>query len=151
MVVLLLLAAALAGCGSDDDGNDDGAAAPADTADTVELVATDFAFEPSSLTLDAAGEHTLTLRNDGEFPHAIAFDDLDGTTGNVDPGASGEVTVDLEPGSYTVYCPVGNHRDQGMEGTLVVGGASASGGGSGDGDGDDYDDGYGYGYGYGYG
>jgi plastocyanin len=128
----LLVAAALAGCGSDD--GDDGEAAPADA---VELVATDFAFEPSSLTLDAAGEHTLTLRNDGEFPHALAFDDLDAATGNVDPGASGEVTVELEPGSYTLYCPVGNHRDQGMEGTLVVGGASASGNGSAD------DDGYG--------
>ena len=134
-MVVLLLAAALAGCGSDDDEGDDGAAAPADT---VELVATDFAFEPSSLTLDAAGEHTLTLRNDGEFPHALAFDGLDDATGNVDPGASGEVTVDLEPGTYTLYCPVGNHRDQGMEGTLVVGGASASGSGGGGGD-----DGYG--------
>ena len=128
----LLVAAALAGCGSDD--GDDGEAAPADA---VELVATDFAFEPSSLTLDAAGEHTLTLANQGEFPHALAFDDLDAATGNVDPGASGEVTVELEPGSYTLYCPVGNHRDQGMEGTLVVGGASASGNGSAD------DDGYG--------
>jgi plastocyanin len=131
VVVLLFLAAALAGCGSDDDGDDGGAAAPADT---VEVVATDFAFEPSSLTLDAAGEHTVTLRNDGEFPHALAFDDRDEATGNVDPGASAEVTVDLEPGSYTIYCPVGDHRDQGMEGTIVVGGASATG---------DGDDGYG--------
>ena len=138
-MVVLLLAAALAGCGSDDDGDDGGAAA---TADTVELVATDFAFEPSSLTIDAAGEHTVTLRNEGEFPHALAFDELDEATGNVDPGASGEVTVDLEPGTYTLYCPVGDHRDQGMEGTLVVGGASASGSGGGD---DDRDDGYGYG------
>jgi uncharacterized cupredoxin-like copper-binding protein len=136
VLLLLLLAAALAGCGSDEDGDDDGAAA---AAETVELVATDFAFEPSSLMFDAAGEHTLTLQNDGEFPHAIAFDELDDATGNVDPGASGEVTLDLEPGSYTLYCPVGDHRDRGMEGTLVVGGASASGsGGSGD-------DGYGYG------
>ncbi|HET9506547.1 MAG TPA: cupredoxin domain-containing protein, partial [Gaiellaceae bacterium] len=96
------------------------------------------ALEPSSLRLDAAGEHTLTLRNDGEFPHALAFDDLDDATGNVDPGAAGEVTVELASGTYTLYCPVGNHRDQGMEGTLVVGGASASGsGGGGD------DDGYG--------
>jgi plastocyanin len=131
----LLLAAALAGCGSD-DGDTGGEAAPADE---VELVATDFAFEPSSLTVDAAGEHTLTLVNEGELPHALAFDDLDAATGNVDPGASGEVTVELEPGSYTIYCPVGNHRDQGMEGTLVVGGAAASGSG-----GDD-DAGYGYG------
>ena len=135
VVLLLLLAAALAGCGSDDDGDGGGGAAPADT---VELVATDFAFEPSSLTLDAAGEHTVTLRNDGELPHALAFDDLDEATGNVDPGASGEVTVDLDPGSYTIYCPVGDHRDQGMEGTIVVGGASASGNGGGGGD-----DGYG--------
>jgi plastocyanin len=130
-VLVLLFAAALAGCGSDEGGDDDGAAA---AAETVALVATDFGFEPSSLTLDTAGEQTLTLRNDGEFPHALAFDELDEGTGNVDPGASGEVTLDLEPGSYTLYCPVGDHRDRGMEGTLVVGGASASGGG---------DDGYG--------
>jgi plastocyanin len=28
--------------------------------------------------------------------------------------------VDLKPGEYEYYCPVGNHKAEGMEGTLSV-------------------------------
>jgi plastocyanin len=28
--------------------------------------------------------------------------------------------VDLEPGEYEIYCAIGDHRAQGMEGTLTV-------------------------------
>ncbi len=138
----LLLAALLAGCGSDDnDGDGDSAGG-----ESVELVATDFAFDPAEVSVDAAGETSFTVSNEGEFPHALAFDDFDATTGNIDPGGSGEVTVELEPGTYAIYCPVGDHRDQGMEGTLVVGGASAAGSGATtDKSESDSDDPYGYG------
>jgi uncharacterized cupredoxin-like copper-binding protein len=30
------------------------------------------------------------------------------------------VTVDLKAGDYEFYCPVGNHRAEGMEGKLTV-------------------------------
>jgi uncharacterized cupredoxin-like copper-binding protein len=34
--------------------------------------------------------------------------------------SSAELTVDLEAGSYKFYCPVGNHEQAGMVGTLTV-------------------------------
>jgi len=35
---------------------------------------------------------------------------------------------ELKAGRYELYCPVGNHRELGMEGTLSVGGAAPGGG-----------------------
>ncbi len=120
--LLLALVVVLAGCGgdADDDGNGNGAAA----GETVAVSARDFAFEPSDVTLDAAGTYTFRLTNDGESPHALEIEgeDLEEETDTIDPGDSDELTVDLAEGEYVLYCPVGDHRDRGMEGRLVVGG-----------------------------
>ncbi|MDX6683995.1 MAG: hypothetical protein QOF86_123 [Baekduia sp.] len=72
-----------------------------------------------------AGTVTLKLDNPGGngLAHAIAI------TGNgvaqsgaiAQPGGTSSLSVKLKPGKYTFYCPVGNHRAQGMEGTLTVG------------------------------
>jgi plastocyanin len=148
LLLALLVPAVLvpAACGSDDDGGDGGDAAGGET---VELVATEFAFDPADVSVEAAGETTFTLTNEGEFPHALEIEGsgLEEETEELGPGESASLTVDLEPGEYELYCPVGDHRDQGMEGTLVVGGAEAGAGtgtttGEAESDGDDP---YGYG------
>jgi uncharacterized cupredoxin-like copper-binding protein len=36
------------------------------------------------------------------------------------PGATATVSANLRPGTYTFYCPVDSHREQGMMGTLTV-------------------------------
>jgi uncharacterized cupredoxin-like copper-binding protein len=136
---LVAAGAVAAGCGSSSDNN----AAPA-TADTTATQAqttaasssgagaklTLAADESSGLsftekTLDArAGTVTITMRNPSgdQMPHAIAVEgngiDKDGQV--VEPGGTSTVTVDLKPGKYTFYCPVGQHRQAGMEGTLTV-------------------------------
>ena len=56
-------------------------------------------------------------------------------------GESGTLTVDLEPGEYEFYCPIDGHREQGMEGKIVVGGSS-SGAGTTTGETDTGDSGY---------
>jgi plastocyanin len=127
---LLLLVALLAGCGSDDDESSGTTEEPgAASGEAVELVATDFKFDQSTVSVDAAGNTTFRLTNDGGTTHALEIEGqgVEEETDEIGPGESAEVTVDLEAGEYEFYCPVSNHRDLGMEGTLVVGGAAGGG------------------------
>jgi plastocyanin len=138
-----LAALALAGCGSD-DGDDSGGG---EGAQSVDITATDFKFDPAEPKVDKTGPYTFNLRNDGEAPHALEVEGPGGEvkTGEVQPGETAAVEVDLsEPGEYTMYCPVGNHRQMGMEGKVVVAGD----GGSGDSGQSEDESGGGSGYGY---
>lgn len=36
-------------------------------------------------------------------------------------GQSGSLTVDLQPGTYQIWCPVGDHKGKGMDTTITVG------------------------------
>ncbi|HXV34520.1 MAG TPA: cupredoxin domain-containing protein [Gaiellaceae bacterium] len=123
-VLLVAVAFLLPACGGEEGAND--AAAPAGAAD-VEIVLADFTVEPSSLEL-APGSYTFSVVNEGGQTHALEIEGPNGEveTGDLAPGESAELAVDLsEPGEYEVYCPVGGHRGQGMEGTITVGGAGA--------------------------
>ena len=145
LALLVPAALVLAACGSD-DGDDEGGESAG--GQTVELVATEFAFDPADVSVDEAGETTFTVSNEGEFPHALEIEGngIEEGTEQLSPGDSGSVTVELEPGEYELYCPVGDHRDQGMVGTLVVGGeAAGAGGGTTDESESGSDDPYGYG------
>jgi plastocyanin len=127
--VVLLLALAVAGCGSDsEEAATTGGSAGAQT---IEMTASDFAFDPSAVQVDQTGSVTFRLTNDGTFPHALEIEGqgIEEATATLQPGESGEVTVDFgEEGSYVLYCPVGDHRDRGMEGELTVGAAGVGGG-----------------------
>jgi plastocyanin len=73
-------------------------------------------------TLDAkAGKVTIAFENASSTPHAV---EIEGNgveaKSNVVTGGSATVTADLKPGTYEFYCPVGQHRQNGMEGKLVV-------------------------------
>ncbi|MGA7281847.1 MAG: hypothetical protein WBZ40_08690 [Acidimicrobiia bacterium] len=81
-------------------------------------------------TDDANLTHTLTIEGmEDEMLLHVA------NKGDTDMG-----TVPLKPGTYTLYCTIKGHREQGMEGTLTVepagpppGGDQSGEGGSGDG------------------
>jgi len=81
----------------------------------------------------AAGAVTFTVTNAGSIPHAFEVEGqgIERETGVIQPGASAVLTLALEPGTYAVYCPVGNdsHKKLGMETELKVApatGAAAS-------------------------
>jgi VCBS repeat-containing protein len=120
----LAVAAALlvAGCGGDGNGNGE-TVEPESASETIQVSATEFAFDPASVTIDAPGTYTFVVRNDGQAPHALAIEGpgVDEETATIEGGETAEVTVEItEAGEYRILCPVGDHAEQGMEGTVVV-------------------------------
>lgn len=111
---------ALSGCGG--NGTEDQSAGGASQTFTISM--TDFAFSPASVTIDAPGTYTFEATNDGSAEHALEIEGngVEEETETVGPGDSSSLTVDLEAGTYEMYCPVGNHRELGMEGTVTVSG-----------------------------
>jgi plastocyanin len=81
----------------------------------IDVGAVDFAFEPKDASVAAGGKVTVT--NSGQAPHTMTLDDVDLDTGNIDPGASAELTAPDAPGSYSYRCAVHPAR---MRGVLVV-------------------------------
>ena len=78
-------------------------------------------FDKSSLTAKA-GKVTIVMDNPSDLPHAVevegnGVEEIGDTVGN---GGVSRVSADLKAGEYEYYCPVGNHKDAGMEGTLTV-------------------------------
>ena len=93
----------------------------------VVVKASEFRFNPESLLVEDQGggpaSVTIELRNEGNQAHDLrlrrAGDDVGGTP-IFQGGRSRSVQFPLEPGEYTIYCSVGNHRELGMDGSLTV-------------------------------
>jgi len=139
-VPLAVFPLALAACGDDDD--DETTAASETTTETTETTTeeaasggggggggetvdvslTDFAIDPANPTVPA-GSVTFAVANDGATVHNLEIEG-NGVEEELEPdlqaGDSGELTVDLQPGTYEYYCPIGSHAAQGMEGELTV-------------------------------
>jgi plastocyanin len=64
---------------------------------------------------------TIEFANEASIPHAVAIEGngVEESSETIN-GGSTTLSADLEAGEYTFYCPVGSHRDGGMEGTLTV-------------------------------
>ena len=67
-----------------------------------------------------AGQVTLKVTNTGTIPHALAIVGMGRQTATLQPGESVTLILNLKPGTYTLYCPLDNHRQRGMEATLTV-------------------------------
>jgi plastocyanin len=78
----------------------------------------------------AAGTVAFTVRNAGSIPHAFEVEGhgIEQQTALIQPGSSATLTLTLNPGTYEVYCPVGedSHKKLGMETHLKVVSASGS-------------------------
>lgn len=91
----------------------------------IEVVAENMKFTPDRIVVEPGQRLRIKLVNRGEAEHNIEFELPSGERElerNVPEGETGvlEFTAPDEPGEYTAYCPVGDHREHGMTATLVV-------------------------------
>ena len=125
LATVLLLA--LAGCGGGDDessgsGGGSGGSGSSGGGGGQQLALSapaDGSLKFDKTELEAkAGTITINFDNQSDStPHAVEIEDQASDTVT---GAKTSVTVDLQPGEYKYFCPVGTHASQGMEGTLTV-------------------------------
>lgn len=100
-------------CGGDDDT--DGGEASGE----VTVVAEDTLSFDEGDYVATAGEVTITYQTGGSMLHTLLIEGVDGfeleVSGNGDTDTG---TVELEPGSYELYCDVSGHES--MRATLTV-------------------------------
>lgn len=114
----LLVAAPLAACGG---GGDDDPKPPAGPggASSITVHGTDaLKFDKTSYSAKP-GKIDVTYVNDGSVAHTLLIknsDELDLSIGGKD-----EATIELEAGTYTLYCDIAGHEAAGMKATLKVG------------------------------
>lgn len=158
LLATLVAGFALAACGGDGErgsvaattatGTDGTQEAPAQqpagpAVATVDVAETEFKLSPANPKVSKAGVIAFKASNDGQAVHALEVEGPKGEarTGEIQPGGSAMVEVELPEGTYVWYCPVANHRQLGMEGKVTVagggpvrddrGGRGGSGGGGG--------------------
>lgn len=110
-----LLALCIAGCG----------AAPAARVPDGRFTVTldDYMLQPQAIRVPA-GPLTVTIVNRGRIAHAFAL--RSGATATVlrmsaiKPGERASRSFRLAHGHYRMLCPIANHEELGMWGTLVV-------------------------------
>jgi plastocyanin len=119
-LALALCSPLAAGCGDEDEPVRT-VTAPANS--ELRVVGDEYSFDPAAIVLRGAGTLTLTLRNDGSLAHNLRVfsgDEEIGGTPAILAGRSESTRLNLEHGSYSMVCTVGDHEELGMTGTLRV-------------------------------
>ena len=89
----------------------------------IQVVAKEFSYTLSRGTV-GPGPAIVQLVNFGEDAHDLRMERVGGTrvygTPTVQPGAYYNLSLKLLPGKYLLWCSIANHRQLGMQATLIV-------------------------------
>lgn len=130
---VIVLGLALSACEagdrySSDSGTTTEAGASSMNAMRVAVSETEFAINlpgsPLSPGTYPQGTYTFAVENAGAVPHDLVIKGpgIDSErTARIDGGRSGELTVELQPGAYEMWCSVGDHQERGMRTEITVG------------------------------
>ncbi|MEX0383473.1 plastocyanin/azurin family copper-binding protein [Spiribacter sp. 1M153] len=93
----------------------------AQTGRTVEVRASEFAFEPNQLRVEQDETITLKLVNAGSLSHNIHLAGADIRTETIQGGGSDTITFTAgTDGIVSFFCNVPGHKQAGMEGEIVI-------------------------------
>lgn len=118
-IVATALAVLIAGCTVDNTGSNEGRPPPGDL--FVEVLLDEYAIEmPASAP---AGTVSFEISNNDDVTHGFAIEGpgvSEQLDDELDPFETEVLTLELEPGTYTVWCPIGDHRERGMEAEIEI-------------------------------
>jgi uncharacterized cupredoxin-like copper-binding protein len=132
-VVLILVG--VVGCGASGGGGAEDGKAPSGAKEavvkTIQVKETEFRLTPAEITLEKPGTYLFKAVNSGETVHALEIEGqgIEEVSEEIQPGQNAELKVKLEAGTYELYCPVDGHKEEGMEGKVIVKGGSGGSGG----------------------
>jgi uncharacterized cupredoxin-like copper-binding protein len=69
-----------------------------------------------------AGPYTFNAVNNGKIIHSLEIDGpgVHAVTGDIEPGQSASLSVQLQAGKYDVFCPIPGHKALGMNKQITV-------------------------------
>jgi len=130
IIAVVLILVGVVGCGagggSAGGGGAEDAQAPSGAKEsvlkTIRVKETEFALKPAEITLEKPGTYLFKAVNSGGTVHALEVEGqgIEEETEEIQPGQSAELKVKLEAGTYELYCPVDGHKEEGMEGKVIV-------------------------------
>ena len=87
---------------------------------TFTITGQNFSFTPNTITVNKGDKVKIIFQNSGGF-HDFVLPDFNVGTATIGNGESAtvEFTAD-KTGTFVYFCSVGNHRQMGMQGSLVV-------------------------------
>ena len=93
--------------------------------EVIQVNETEMSLDPSEITLQQPGAYVLRAVNVGNVVHSLRIEGNgieEQQTRDIGPGESADLAVTLSPGTYELDCPVGNHEELGMRGSVTVAG-----------------------------
>jgi plastocyanin len=127
------LALAASGCGSAPAVSGPNAQIAPPVA-TISLTEKEYSFDPASPKVPHGGLISIVATNAGTEYHALrvvvpgagtteasrAAEEAATGIGEIDPGTTRTLNLQLKPGTYKWFCPLSNHRRLGMRGQIKV-------------------------------
>jgi plastocyanin len=126
IIAVVLILVGVVGCGASGGGGAEDAQAPSSAKEavlkTIRVKEVEFALKPAEITLEKPGTYAFKAVNSGESVHALEVEGqgIEEETEEIQPSQSAELKVKLEAGTYELYCPVDGHKEEGMEGRVIV-------------------------------